>query len=87
MKQGDLGLTVSYTTQGGGVNMCKGRAFAVKEILIFTAAIFTFYDIEPAGGGPWKLPSYGRAAGTKRPVGGMKVWIRRRKLPASDPPA
>ncbi len=65
---------------GGGVNMCKGRAFAAREVLIFTAAITAFYDIEPAGGGRWEMPVRGRAAGTKRAVGGLKVWIRPRDI-------
>ncbi len=61
--------------------MCKGRSFALKEILLFTAVIITFYDMEAVGGGPWKMPKQVRAAGTKKPKGDARVWIKRRKVP------
>ena len=58
--------------------MCKGRQFAIREILGFTAAILCMYDIEPAGGGPWKLPKQINGAGTKRPASSTRVWIKSR---------
>ena len=61
--------------------MCKGRQFAAKEILIFTAAIISLWDIEPAGGGPWKMPKPRKATGTKGVKHDTRVWIRRRKFP------
>lgn len=59
--------------------MCKGRQFAIKEILVFTAAILSTYDIEPVGGGPWKLPKQSTGAGTKRPASSTRVWIKARE--------
>lgn len=66
---------------GGGHSMCKGRAFAQKEVLVFTAAIISFWDIEPAGGGPWKMPRHKKATGTFTTSDSTNVWIKRRVLP------
>ncbi|KAK5995489.1 Cytochrome P450 monooxygenase -like protein [Cladobotryum mycophilum] len=44
----DLGTIKPYS---GGVKMCKGRAFALREMLLFTSSIITFYDMQPAKGG------------------------------------
>lgn len=60
--------------------MCKGRQFAVKEILIFTATILTTYDMQPVGGGPWKLPKQSNGAGTKHPASSTRVWIKARAM-------
>ena len=60
--------------------MCKGRAFAAKEILLFTAAVITFWDIEPAGGGPWKMPRPYKATGANGAKDDVRVWIRRREI-------
>ncbi|KAF4547978.1 Hypothetical protein D9617_33g038420 [Elsinoe fawcettii] len=75
----DIGTVRPY---GGGHSMCKGRAFAVKEILIFTATIFTFYDMMPAKGG-WKIPDPAKTTGTNGIKGDMRVRIKRRKIPAA----
>ena len=61
--------------------MCKGRHFAQKEILMFAAAIITLWDIEPAGGGPWKMPRHRGGVGTYWTDEKTRVWIRRKKLP------
>lgn len=58
--------------------MCKGRAFAQKELLTFAAAIISIWDIEPAGGGPWKMPKPKRATGTYTTSDKVKVWIKQR---------
>ncbi|KAJ0109701.1 hypothetical protein J7T55_014263 [Diaporthe amygdali] len=71
----DMGVVRPY---GGGVSMCKGRQFAIKEILVFSAAILSIYDMEPVGGGPWKLPKQGNGVGTKRPTSSTRVWIKAR---------
>jgi hypothetical protein len=68
---------------GSGVGMCKGRDFALKECLAFTAAIVALWDVEPAGGGQWKMPKHRRAAGVYGPSGDTRVWLKRRELPRS----
>lgn len=65
---------------GAGHSMCKGRAFAQKEVLIFIATIISFWDIEPVGGGPWKMPRHVKASGTYTTNDNTKVWIKRRVL-------
>lgn len=59
--------------------MCQSEEFAVKEILIFAAAILSTYDIEPVAGGPWKLPKQSTGVGTKRPASSTRVWIKARE--------
>lgn len=61
--------------------MCKGRAFAQNESLIFTAAVINLWDIEAAGGGPWKMPRHKKASGTFTTNDNTRVWIKRRVLP------
>lgn len=61
--------------------MCKGRAFAQKEVLVFAAAIISFWEIEAAGGGPWKMPRHKKATGTYTTNDNIKVWIKPRVLP------
>lgn len=61
--------------------MCKGRQFALKEILIFSASIFTFWDMEPARSGGWKIPAGTKATGTNGINGEMRVKIKRRSIP------
>ncbi|TKX25966.1 cytochrome P450-like protein 2 [Elsinoe australis] len=75
----DIGTVRSY---GGGHSMCKGRAFALKEILIFTATIFTFYDMDPAKG-EWKVPRAAKGIGTNPIKGDMRVRIKRRRMPSA----
>jgi len=67
---------------GGGASMCKGRAFAAKEILIYTAIIISFWDMEMAGGGPWKIPRPYKATGTNGVKDDVRVWMKRRKIPS-----
>lgn len=62
--------------------MFKGQQFAETEILSFSAAIIAMYDMQPADGGPWKLPKQARGAGTKRPTSSTRVRIKSRVLPA-----
>lgn len=66
---------------GGGSSMCKGRSFAFKECIGFVAAIVALWDIEPAAGGPWKMPRHRKATGVYGTSDDTRVWIRRRKLP------
>lgn len=61
--------------------MCKGRAFAYKECMMFTAAIIALWEIEPANEGRWKMPSHRKATGVYGTGDDTRVWIKRRVLP------
>lgn len=53
------GLTANMGTIrpfGGGSTACKGRLFAEREILAFTAGLLSLWDIQPADGKSWKIP-------------------------------
>ena len=73
----DLGSLRPY---GGGTSMCKGRAFALKEVLMFTAAIVAVWEIEPKGGGEWKMPRHRKATGVFGTGDDTRVWLRRREF-------
>lgn len=75
----DMGSIRPY---GGGTSMCKGRAFALKEVMMFTAAIVSMWDIEAAGGGTWKMPKHAKATGVYSTRDDTRVWIKARKMPA-----
>ncbi|KAF2158138.1 putative P450 monooxygenase [Myriangium duriaei CBS 260.36] len=74
----DMGTVRPY---GGGHSMCKGRQFAFREILMFTATIFTFWDMEPAKGGEWRMPKPVQLTGTNGIKGEMRVRLKRREIP------
>lgn len=74
----DLGSIRPY---GGGSSMCKGRTFALKESMAFTAAIIALWEIERAGGGEWKMPRPTKATGVYATNDSTRVWLKRRKLP------
>lgn len=76
-KTADLGSIRPY---GGGASMCKGRVFAFKECMMFTAAIVSMWDIESAGGGPWKMPKHKKATGVYGTNDNPRVWLKRREL-------
>lgn len=65
------------------MSMCKGRAFAFKECMVFAAAIVAVWDLEPAGRGPWKIPRHRTATGVFGAKDDVRVWISRRKLPVA----
>ncbi|RFU78993.1 cytochrome p450 [Trichoderma arundinaceum] len=75
----DLGTLRPY---GGGLKMCKGRQFALREMLLYTAAIITFYDMQPPKGSSWSVPQTRQLVANKHPKKPFKVWIKRRELPA-----
>lgn len=77
----DLGTIRPY---GGGTSMCKGRAFAFKESMTFVAAIVALWDIQPVGGGDWKMPRHRKATGVYGTGDNTRVWLKRRKLPQAD---
>ncbi|KXT10768.1 hypothetical protein AC579_2324 [Pseudocercospora musae] len=72
----------SIRPYGGGASMCKGRAFALKESLLFTAAIISMWEIEPAGGHGkrWKIPKHRKATGVYGTNEVTRVWIERREV-------
>lgn len=61
--------------------MCKGRAFALRELLMYTAVILTMYEIRPPEGEQWTVPGTVNQAATKHPNQKVRVWIKRRQLP------
>lgn len=61
--------------------MCKGRFFAYKECMLFVAAIIAMWEIEPANGGPWKIPKSRSATGVYGTDDSTRVHIRQRDLP------
>jgi hypothetical protein len=73
----DLGSIRPY---GGGASMCKGRAVALKEIMMFTAAIIYMWDMEPKGGGKWKMPKHQKATAVYATNDDVRVWVKRRKF-------
>ncbi|KAK3117311.1 hypothetical protein LTR53_001428 [Teratosphaeriaceae sp. CCFEE 6253] len=76
----DMGSIRPY---GGGSSMCKGRAVALKQSIMFTAAIVSMWDIEAAGGGPWKMPRHQKATGVYNTRDDTRVWVKRRQLSKS----
>ncbi|KAK4959248.1 hypothetical protein LTR10_004050 [Elasticomyces elasticus] len=73
----DMGSIRPY---GGGASMCKGRAFAFKQSMMYTAAIVAMWDIEPAGGGLWKMPRHKKATGVYNTSDDTRVWVKARPL-------
>jgi hypothetical protein len=59
--------------------MCKGRSFAFKQSMMFTAAIVTMWDIEHAGGGDWVMPKRRKTAGVFGVADDVRVWLKRRQ--------
>lgn len=64
--------------------MCKGRSFALKEALMYTAAMITMWEISPAKGGEWKMPKHRRATGVYATGDDTRVWLTRRKFAATE---
>ncbi|OQO03535.1 hypothetical protein B0A48_10199 [Cryoendolithus antarcticus] len=71
----------SMRPYGGGGHMCKGRQFAYKECMMFVAAIIAMWDIDPVGGGEWKMPKHKKATGVYNTSSPTRVWVKRRTLP------
>lgn len=64
--------------------MCKGRQFALREILLYTAAVITFYDMQAPKGGSWSEPQTRKLVANRHPKKSLKVWIKRRGQLARD---
>ncbi|KAG6005351.1 hypothetical protein E4U21_000202 [Claviceps maximensis] len=67
---------------GGGPSMCKGRAFAMRELLLYASFIISFYDIIPPEGKSWEEPMTCKRAASRYPVKPVKVWIKKRSFDA-----
>lgn len=76
-------LIANLDALGGGHSMCKGRAFAFKEIMLFSAAIISMWEIDPVDGGEWKMPRHRKATAVYGTDDSTRVWIKQRKLPVS----
>lgn len=64
---------------GAGVSACKGRVFAEREILTYTAAIISLWDVQPAGGGSvWKIPGHKQSSAAFLPKKDVRVRLTAR---------
>ena len=64
--------------------MCKGRAFAVREMMVYPAVILSLFDIVAPEGKGWVLPKTEMHAGTRHPLKPLTVWLQRRQFPATE---
>ncbi|KAI1658736.1 putative 25-hydroxycholesterol 7-alpha-hydroxylase [Daldinia decipiens] len=53
---------VAFRGFGGGTTLCPGRHFATSEILLLTTMLLLRFDIQPADGKPWVLPSTAKSS-------------------------
>ena len=76
-------VRVDYGTMkvwGGGKNMCKGKTFAEREVVLFAAAILMQWEIVPvADGGKWVHPGRYIGAGAVSPRKDVRVRMWRRE--------
>ncbi|KIV86058.1 hypothetical protein PV11_01697 [Exophiala sideris] len=76
-------VRVEYGTMkvwGGGKQMCKGKTFAEREVVLFAAAIVMQWDMVPVGnGGKWVHPGRKVGAGAVTPVKDVRVRLSRRE--------
>ncbi|RAL10746.1 putative RNA12 protein [Aspergillus homomorphus CBS 101889] len=63
---------------GGGVSGCKGRAFAERKLLAFSAAIIALWDVEPAEGQAFVIPQHRPSAAAFLPKTDIRVRMRQR---------
>ncbi|KAH9905037.1 putative 25-hydroxycholesterol 7-alpha-hydroxylase [Xylariomycetidae sp. FL2044] len=47
---------------GGGTTLCPGRHFATSEILLLATLLLLRFDIRPAQGKPWAIPSTAKSS-------------------------
>jgi len=70
----------SMRVWGGGKNMCKGKTFAEREVILFAAAIIMQWDMEPVeNAGKWVHPGRKMGAGAVNPVKPVRVRMKRRE--------
>ncbi|KAE8348107.1 cytochrome P450 [Aspergillus coremiiformis] len=60
---------------GGGMSGCKGRAFAERQLLAFTAATISMWDIEPMDGNRFEIPRHRQSSGAYLPEKDIRVRI------------
>ena len=79
----DTEVKVEYKTMkvwGGGKQMCKGKTFAEREVVLFAAAIVMQWDISPVeNGGRWVHPGRKIGAGAVNPKKDVRVHMKRRE--------
>lgn len=75
-------VKVDYGTMkvwGGGKQICKGKTFAEREVMVFAAAIIMQWEMAPvSNGGKWVHPDRKIAAGAYNPKNEVKVRLWRR---------
>lgn len=54
---GKRSTTVAFRGFGGGTTLCPGRHFATSEILMLTTMLLLRFDVRPADGKPWVVPT------------------------------
>lgn len=78
----DADVRVEYGTMkvwGGGKQMCKGKTFAEREVVLFTAAILMQWDMTVVSdGGKWVHPGRKPGPGVVTPVLDVRVRMTRR---------
>ncbi|KIX09716.1 uncharacterized protein Z518_00797 [Rhinocladiella mackenziei CBS 650.93] len=76
-------VRVEYGTMkvwGGGKQMCKGKTFAEREVVLFAAAIIMQWDIVPVSDdGKWVHPGRKVGAGASNPKKDVRVRLMRRE--------
>ncbi|KAK0384526.1 hypothetical protein NLU13_8612 [Sarocladium strictum] len=61
-------------------NTSTGHNLTEREVMLFTAAILSMYDIQPAAGLRWESQKLFKTTSTKHPSRSVKAWIRRREV-------
>ncbi|EME38721.1 hypothetical protein DOTSEDRAFT_75464 [Dothistroma septosporum NZE10] len=74
-------VTVDYKTMkvwGGGKQLCKGKTFAEREVVLFAAAVISAWEMEPVNG-QWEHPGRVPTAGTHVPKKDVRVRMWKRE--------
>lgn len=50
----------------------------MRELLLYSSFIISFYDISPPRGQAWEEPATCKRAASRYPVKPVKVWIKKR---------
>ncbi|KAJ3473038.1 hypothetical protein NLG97_g10554 [Lecanicillium saksenae] len=77
VRTAEMGTLKPYS---GGPAMCKGRAFATREMLVYPAVLLSLYEFVAPEGKGWVMPKTEKRAATRHPRTPMTVWIRRKKF-------
>ncbi|KAH6970552.1 cytochrome P450 [Ilyonectria sp. MPI-CAGE-AT-0026] len=51
-------IKAAFQPFGGGLHLCPGRHFAYAEMMAVISTILLGFEVEPLGGGEWKLPGW-----------------------------